>query len=45
MWTAGHIVYDYWHSFRELKAGTPEYIEMEHTVNERCAQKLYHMCE
>ena len=39
------IVADYYFSFRKLETGTPEEIEMEHTVNLRSANRVYNMCE
>lgn len=39
------LVFDYWYSFRELENGTPEYQEMEHTVNLRNADRLFKICE
>ena len=39
------IVADYYFSFRKLETGSPEEIEMEHTVNLRSANRLYNMCE
>ena len=39
------LVFDYWYSFRKLENGTPEYQEMEHTVNLRNADRLFKICE
>lgn len=39
------MVFDYWYSFRKLENGTPEYQEMEHTVNLRNADRLFKICE
>ena len=42
---AGIIVYDYWHSFRKVDSGTPEYEALEHKINERTAKRIFRICE